>query len=66
MRYPASEKPESIRLVEKSHLPAKHTLKMLVIPMTTFYRWCDRYLGFGEAGLMIADRILAGLESHPR
>ena len=29
MRYPASEKLEIIRLVERSHLPAKQTLAML-------------------------------------
>ena len=38
MRYPASEKLEIIRLVEG-------------IPRTTFYRWYDRYLKRGEAGL---------------
>ena len=51
MRYPASEKLEIIRLIEKSHLPAKRTLEMLGIPKTTFYRWYDRYRAFGEAGL---------------
>ena len=51
MRYPASEKLEIIRLVEQSHLPVKHTLAHLGIPKTTFYRWCDRYQSFGEAGL---------------
>lgn len=51
MRYPASEKLEIIRLVEQSHLPAKRTLQMLGIPKTTFYRWYDRYLSIGEAGL---------------
>ena len=51
MRYPASEKLEIIRLVERSHLPAKRTLDMLGIPRTTFYRWYDRYLALGEAGL---------------
>jgi putative transposase len=51
MRYPATEKLEIIRLVERSHLPAKRTLETLGIPRTTFYRWCDRYLAFGEAGL---------------
>jgi len=51
MRYPASEKFEIIRLVERSHLPAKRTLDMLGIPKTTFYRWYDRYLVLGEAGL---------------
>ena len=43
MRYPAAEKLEIIRLVERSHLPAKQTLAMLGIPRTTFYRWYQRY-----------------------
>jgi transposase-like protein len=51
MRYPASEKLEIIRLVEKSHLPVQRTLDKLGIPNTTFYRWYDRYQAFGEAGL---------------
>jgi putative transposase len=51
MRYPASEKLEIIRLVEQSHLPVTRTLSQLGIPKTTFYRWYDRYLAFGEAGL---------------
>ncbi len=44
MRYPASEKREIIRLVERSHLPTKRTLTMLGVPRTTFYRWYDRYI----------------------
>jgi len=51
MRYPTSEKLEIIRIVEQSHLPAKRTLDKLGIPKTTFYRWYDRYLALGEAGL---------------
>jgi transposase InsO family protein len=51
MRYPASEKLEIIRLVERSHQPTKRTLDMLGIPRTTFYRWYDRYIALGEAGL---------------
>jgi putative transposase len=51
MRHPASEKLEIIRLVEQSHLPVKRTLEMLGIPKTTFYRWYERYLMLGEAGL---------------
>ena len=51
MRYPASEKLEIIRLVESSHLSARQTLAKLGIPRTTFYRWYDRYLQRGEAGL---------------
>ena len=50
MRYPASEKLEIIRLVEKSHLPVRRTLDKLGIPSTTFYRWYDRYQA-SEAGL---------------
>jgi putative transposase len=51
MRYPASEKLEIIRLVERSHLPIRRTLDKLGIPATTFYRWYDRYRAFGEVGL---------------
>ena len=51
MRYPASEKLEIIRLVEGSHLSARLTLAKLGIPRTTFYRWYDRFLTRGEAGL---------------
>ncbi len=51
MRYPASEKLEIIRLVEESHLSARRTLAKLGIPRTTFYRWYDRYMQRGEAGL---------------
>ncbi|OEJ68225.1 integrase [Magnetovibrio blakemorei] len=51
MRYPASEKLEIIRLVEKSHLPVRRTLDKLGIPSTTFYRWYDLYQAFGEVGL---------------
>ena len=51
MRYPASEKLEIIRLVEGSHLSARLTLGKLGIPRTTFYRWYDRFLQRGEAGL---------------
>lgn len=54
MRYPASEKLEIIRTVERSHLPIRRTLDKLGIPKTTFYRWYDLYQAFGEAGL--ADR----------
>ncbi len=51
MRYTASEKLEIIDLVEGSHLSARQTLAKLGIPRTTFYRWYDRYLQRGEAGL---------------
>ena len=52
MRYAASEKLEIVRLVEGSHLSARLTLAKLGIPRTTFYRWYDRYLRRGEAGLV--------------
>ena len=58
MRYPPSEKLEIIRLVERSHLPAKRTLAQLGIPRTSFYRWYDRYLTGGPEAL--EDR-----RSHP-
>ena len=32
MRYPASEKLEIIRLVERSHLPVRRTLEKLGVP----------------------------------
>ena len=63
MRYPASEKLEIIRLVERSHLSAKRTLANLGIAKTTFYKWYDCYLAFGETGL--DDRAWPGVESYP-
>ena len=36
MRYSTSEKLEIIRLLERSHLPAKQPLAMLGVPRTTF------------------------------
>lgn len=51
MRYAASERLVIIRLVVRSHLPAKRTLEMLSIPRMTFCRWCDRFKALGEAGL---------------
>lgn len=51
MRYPASEKLEIIRLVERSHLPVRQTLGKLGIAKTTFYRWYYRYQAFGTSGL---------------
>ncbi len=51
MRYPASEKLEIIRLVERSHFPAKQTLDILGIARTTFYRWYAHYRFDGEAAL---------------
>ena len=52
MRYPATEKLEIIRLVERSQQPAKWTLDKLGVPRPTFYRWYDRYLEYGEDGLV--------------
>jgi len=51
MKYPAIEKLEIIRLVERSHLPVKRTLAKLGISRPTFYRWYDLYRRFGDAGL---------------
>jgi len=51
MRYPASEKLEIIRIVERSHLPVKQTLAKIGVSRPTFYRWYDLYRQFGEAGL---------------
>jgi putative transposase len=51
MRYPATEKLEIIRLVERSHLPVKRTLDKLGVSRPTFYRWYDLYRRFGEVGL---------------
>ena len=51
MRYPASEKLEIIRLVEKSYLPVKQTLDKLGIPRTTFYRRYDHYQTGGPSAL---------------
>jgi putative transposase len=51
MRYAAAEKLEVIRLVERSHLPARQTLLRLGIPPATFYRWYDRYREHGPEGL---------------
>ena len=51
MRYPASEKLEIIRLVERSYLPIKQTLDKLGVPRTTFCRWYDRYQIGGSSAL---------------
>ena len=51
MRYPAAEKLEIIRLVERSHLPVRRTLARIWVPPTTFYRWYDRYREHGPEGL---------------
>jgi transposase InsO family protein len=54
MRYPAAEKLEIIRLVERSPLPVRNTLTKLGIPRATFYRWYDRHRQGGSDAL--ADR----------
>ena len=51
MKYPASEKLEIIRLVERTHLPVRRTLGRLGVSRPTFYRWYDLYRRFGEKGL---------------
>jgi len=42
VRATASEKLETIRLVEGSELGVKRTLARLDIPRSTFYRWYDQ------------------------
>lgn len=51
MRYTASEKLETIRIIEQPHLPAKRMLDQLCIARPTFYRWYDRYLEGGAEAL---------------
>lgn len=51
MRLPGSEKLEIIRLVERSHLPARRTLEMLGVRPSTFYRWYDRFRSGGPEAL---------------
>ena len=60
MRYPASEKLEIIRLVERSHLPVRRTLDKLGIPAKTFYRWYDRYRAVARLDLRTAPVARAG------
>jgi len=51
MRYPASEKLEIIRTVERSQLGVRRTLEQIGIPRATFYNWYDRYVREGFDGL---------------
>ncbi|MCP4089285.1 MAG: helix-turn-helix domain-containing protein [Gammaproteobacteria bacterium] len=51
MRYSASEKYEIIRLVERSCLPVRKTLRQLDIHKSTFYNWLKRYQEHGVDGL---------------
>jgi transposase-like protein len=69
MRYPAAEKLEIIRLVERSPLPARHTAAKLGIPRATFYRWYDRYRRGGPEALNDRsprpDRVWNGIHVGP-
>jgi putative transposase len=47
----ATEKLETIRLVEGSELPVSRTLAELGVPRSTFYRWYRAYLDDGYDGL---------------
>ena len=47
MRYPAAEKLEIVRLVERSAPPVRRTLAHLGIPRATSYRWCGHYRAGG-------------------
>jgi putative transposase len=51
VRATASEKLETIRLVEGSSLGVKPTLSELGVPRSTFYRWYQAYAAHGESGL---------------
>ncbi len=51
MRFSASEKLEIIKLVEESDVSVKRTLDSLGVPRSSFYRWYQRYLRYGAAGL---------------
>jgi putative transposase len=59
MRYPAAEKLEIIRLVERSSLSVRRTLAQLGIPRSTFYRWYEGYLARGAG-------VREGGQSAPR
>ncbi len=66
MRYPASEKLEIIRLVERSYLPVKQTLDKLGIPRTTFYRWYDRFQTGGPETLSYAIPLICSIGADVR
>ena len=51
MRATASEKAETIRLVEGSKISARKTLAELGVPRSTFYRWYAAYVELGVNGL---------------
>jgi threonine dehydrogenase-like Zn-dependent dehydrogenase len=61
MRYPASEKLEIIRLIERSHLPVQRTLEKLGIPRTTFNATredFDRVLSAIRHGEVVVGRLI--------
>ena len=51
MRYTQAEKMEIIRLVERSDLSIRQTLRELDVPRSSFYRWYQRYQELGYDGL---------------
>jgi len=51
MRYSRAEKMEIIRIVERSEVSVKRTLKELGINRSTFYKWYQRYVEGGYEGL---------------
>ena len=51
MKYSQAEKMEIIRIVEKSEVSVKRTLKELGINRSTFYKWYQRYIEDGYDGL---------------
>jgi putative transposase len=51
MRYPASEKTEIIKIVERSHLSVRKTLEQIGVPRATFYRWYEQYQAGGPEAL---------------
>ena len=51
MRYSQAEKMEVIGVVEESAMPVRHTLLMLGINRSTFYKWYRRYAENGYDGL---------------
>ena len=51
MRYSASEKMASIRLVEESDMSVRRTLEELDINRSTFYNWYNKYSQYGYEGL---------------
>ena len=65
MRYPASEKLEIIRLVERSHLPAKRTFngrgteitadRVFLLKLRAMNKFLLKFLIFGEMSSKILD-----------